>query len=326
MSMDFLQIRSLLLMFTISLTVGCSDPLVNSSVTPWIKSNHPSITAISMGADNSQNPTSIPLVTQTNSPTITAIQTNNPENNSNPLIENTTPYKDQLVDTPTPISFFPEAKIQIVSPGTLSKVTSPISLISYVQPGNDRKVYIELIGEDGKLLFQDFRVYQDLPRLWAPVTISLPYTIHSVLDYARLQVYTIDQFQRVISLNSVNIFLQQDGLNRIHSNKLLHESFVITSPFQMEDIYGGMVRIEGIFHPLNSQPIQIDLISSSGSILGSKTIDSLPNLSTTPIFLSTEIEYKVDNPTPVRLTLCQLDVHTSGCVYIFSQEIVLNPP
>jgi hypothetical protein len=198
-------------------------------------------------------------------------------------------------------------------------------LTSYAQPGSDNKVYIELIGEDGQILFQDFRIYKELPRLWAPVNLSLPFSSNAVTEFARLQIFTRDQFQRIVALNSVNIFLQSDGLNRIYLNNVLYEYCVVINPTQMASIYGGSVRIEGKFHPTTQQPIIFELITNSGSIVGTQTIESLPVIGEIFIPFNVDIPYQVNSPTPVRLTIRQLDSRTPGDVYVYSQEIFLNP-
>ena len=44
-----------------------------------------------------------------------------------------------------------------------------------------------------------------------------------------------------------------------------------------------------------------------------------------PQLFETSVSYKVDEPTPARLTLRQQDDRMDGWFYIYSQEITLNP-
>jgi hypothetical protein len=318
-------IAVLTFVLTVYITVGCSNNSSSYSITPWATDYPPTAVALTMESVPPLLLTSTPFETPTLVPGKVAEHTSLPESKTDQFIDNFTPTLDQKAVSVTPTPNSSEAKIQIISPGTLSKVISPIILTSYAQPGSDNKVYIELIGEDGQILFQDFRIYKELPRLWAPVNLSLPFSSNAVTEFARLQIFTRDQFQRIVALNSVNIFLQSDGLNRIYLNNVLYEYCVVINPTQMASIYGGSVRIEGKFHPTTQQPIIFELITNSGSIVGTQTIESLPVIGEIFIPFNVDIPYQVNSPTPVRLTIRQLDSRTPGDVYVYSQEIFLNP-
>lgn len=320
-----IRLQIVILFLVLSATAGCSVKTDRYSITPWPTEYFPTALALTMAAEPALEYTSAPQATPTffsdNLPSPTGIA----EETANPAITTLTVSDDHkdLIITPTITG--PEARIQIISPGSLSQVLSPINLESYAQPGSDKKVYIELIGEDGQILYHNSLTFKDLPRLWAPVNLRIPFTTLAANEFSRIQIFTIDQFQRVISLNSVNFFLQSGGLNRIFSNNTVTEYFILKSPAEKESITGGSLRIEGSFHPANQQPIFIELISNSGSIVGTKSIELQNENNEFYVPISTDMQYQVFNTTPVRLTIYQPDVRIPGYVYLFSQEIVLNP-
>lgn len=319
--------KNLVLTFvlTLFLASGCTTNPSPYSITPWATDYLPTAVALTMASFPPLVPTTTPNETPTLVPDIKPEQTSLPENYTDEFLDNITSTLDQKTVSKTPSLNSSDGKIQIISPGTLSKVTSPIDLTSYAQPGSDNKVYIELIGEDGQILFEDNRVFKDLPRLWAPVNLSLPFKSNAAVQYARLQIFTWDQYQRIVALNSVNIFLQSDGLNKIYLNNVMFENCVVMIPSQRASIFGGSVRIEGKFHPITQQPIIIELITNSGSIVGSQTIESLTFSGELFLSFKMDILYHVNNLTPARLTIRQPDSRIPGDVFVYSQEIILSP-
>jgi len=71
---------------------------------------------------------------------------------STPTETPTYPY--YLTRTPTATPGIPEATIRLYYPGPMSKLVSPIQLSASLQPGTSGRVLIELLGEDGRLLYR----------------------------------------------------------------------------------------------------------------------------------------------------------------------------
>lgn len=308
-----------------SFMTGCSNPPGLILTTPWPTDYLPTAVALTMAAFPSVTlyATQIPFLISTDDP---QIKTTTPESITDVGSRNpsqTYPYLRTPIPTPTLNKS--EAEIQIISPGPLSKVISPFKLESYVQPGNDGKVFIDLIDENGTTLFHDVRIYQDLPRLWAPVNMDLAFNIESAVEYSRLQIYTEDQYHRIVALDSVDIFLQSTGINRIYTNSNLKERCAIHSPAPMSVLSGGSIIINGVILPINVQPVFIELITENGSIIGSKILESLPGGDNPFVVVHAEIPYQVQDSTRVRLTIRQQDDRIPGNVFVCSQEIKLNP-
>ncbi|HZD56905.1 MAG TPA: hypothetical protein VE136_09300, partial [Anaerolineales bacterium] len=79
-----------------------------------------------------------------------------------------------LAPTETPASppnpDIPFGTIQILNPGPASRLTSPFLFKAYLLPGDKGRVRIELLGEDGRLLMREVKVY-DVPQ-GARVTVG----------------------------------------------------------------------------------------------------------------------------------------------------------
>jgi hypothetical protein len=227
--------------------------------------------------------------------------------------------------SPSPTPTNPEAVIQIVSPGSLSKVISPIKLEAYAQPGAENRIYINLIGENGQVLASEVRNYQNLSRLWAPVNLEISFQLETAAEYARLQIHTEDQFHRIIALSPIHLILQSDGLNKIYTNSILFDRCVIHSPKTNEVIVGGLLIVDGEFLSFNDQPILIELINESGFVISTKSIQLQPESGDRFVSFKIDIPYQVDNNTPIRLTISQKDERIPGDLYVYSQLIVIEP-
>ncbi len=106
-------------------------------------------TAVALTAASLASPVPVtPTPTASLTPTITPTFT---------LTPSPTPT---ATSTPTQGPTAPLPSIRILSPGPLSKVISPIELKAYVQPGADNRYQIELLGEDGRLLYREVRRHQ----------------------------------------------------------------------------------------------------------------------------------------------------------------------
>jgi hypothetical protein len=318
----------LLLLFSF-LVGGCSMLPVYQLPTAWPTNYLSTAIALTQTANpTSTKPILILQSTQKLAPTsnevtttaiISLLETKTLEVSPTPTLK----YRKTPTITPTPTN--PEAVIQLLSPGSLSKVTSPIQLEAYAQPGPDNRIIIELIGEDGRLIANEILFYQDLPRLWAPINLNLVFSINSVSELSRLQIRNEDQSKRTISLLSVQLILLSDGVNKIYPNTILEEHCIILSPKENEGISGGKLVIEGKFLPMNEQALIIDLIAESGAILGTTTIQIQSETGNPYIPFKTEVSYQVNKPTFARLTIHQPDERIQGDMFVFSQLILIRP-
>ena len=84
----------------------------------------------------------------------------------------------------------------------------------------------------------------------------------------------------------------------------------------------GVVNVDGRFLPFNDQPVILELLDQEGRTVGLRVLDFS---GTAEQLFTTTIPYKVSEPTLARLVLKQEDERLDGLIYLYSQEILLNP-
>lgn len=213
--------------------------------------------------------------------------------------------------------------IQFYSPGPLSRVTSPVAFYGYAIPGHNNKGVIELIGEDGSLLASEL-LQLNTSYKWAFFSWSLPFETRGAGELARLTLTTRDEHGRLTAVQSVHLILLPGGLEVINPPDDLSERCVIESPVAGKRISGGTVSVSGEMRPYNSLPLVVELVASDGSVLASQLVPIQPNHGYYVPFQAV-LAYSVSEYTPVLLTVSQPDDRIGGTMYLYSQEINLNP-
>lgn len=231
--------------------------------------------------------------------------------------------------SPTPTPAIPDAAIQILSPGPSSRLVSPLYLNTYLKPGLDGRVQIELLGEDGRLLLR--KVYRYLPEVKRTyLTEDLPFEIRQVGEAARLQISTFDTYNRLLAFNSVDLVLLSFGENDPNPAGSLLERVLITEPLPNKLIQGGTLIVAGQVHPFNDLPMLIELTTATGQVVGYRLAGITPGEQETSsenyVPFRAEVPYTVTEPTWVRLSVrLDSDGRISGPVYLTTQEILLSP-
>jgi hypothetical protein len=107
---------------------------------------------------------------------------------------------------------FPAALLNIYNPGPYSKISSPINVSAYAYPGDQGKVTLQLLGEDGRLM-ADQLIQLTIPASgWVSFSAQIPFEINSGGESALLALTTLDGYGRRISVNSVPLILLQVGI------------------------------------------------------------------------------------------------------------------
>jgi hypothetical protein len=213
--------------------------------------------------------------------------------------------------------------IQFYSPGPLSRVTSPVRFYGYAVPGHDSQGVIELIGEDGALLASEL-LQLNTSYKWAFFSWSLGFKTRGAGELARLTLTTRDEYGRRTAVQSVHLILLPDGMEVINPPGDLSERCVIESPAVGKRISGGTVLVSGEMRPYNSLPLLVELIAGDGTVLASQLVP-LPNANGLYVPFQAELAYSVSKFTPVLLAVSQPDDRIGGTMYLYSQEINLNP-
>ncbi len=214
--------------------------------------------------------------------------------------------------------------IQILSPGPLSKLVSPFSVHGYAIPSHEHKGYLDLYGEDGRLLAsQLLQLYT--PYKWAFFYWELSFHASSVGELGRLSLSTKDEYGRINALNSVHLLLLSEGPSIVTPPGNLQERCVIEKPAAGQRLSGGVLSVSGKMRPYNSLPLTAELVSRGGDVIGTSLIPISPAPDDGYVPFRVDITYRIPGAMWALLVVRQFDDRISGIMYLYSQEIFLNP-
>ena len=305
-----MKLRFLIITSVLGLIAGCSPllPATQSPVpTPYPPEYLPTVIALTADAANAAATQAAITIFPTELPTDTAEPTLSP-----------TP---KPTSTATTIPGHEPAAIQILSPGPMSKVVSPILLKMNILSGETQKAQIDLFAEDGTLLS---RTVKKVPLSNDGVfqQIKIPFEIRVAAEVARITISTSDKSGRIQAMNSVRLLLFSSGTNEITTPGNPSEPVGVFSPTLKDQASGGVLSVRGDIWPFNLNPVIFELLGPDKKSLGLRilTVNQL-----NPQLFETTIPYRVVEPTLARLTIRQDDDRMSGLFYVYTQEILLNP-
>jgi hypothetical protein len=155
------------------------------------------------------------------------------------------------------------------------------------------------------------------------LSLKIPFEIRAAAEIGVIQVSTKDKLGRLQSLSSLRILLLSNGVSQINpAGNAIYERVTFLQLPVNSDVFGGILSLRGQFTPYNHQPVILELISDTGQGLSLRVLN-FPSLD--PQNFNTTLPYKVTQPTQARLFIHQEDDVLKGPVYIYSQEITLNP-
>jgi hypothetical protein len=310
-----------------------STPLQLPSATESIATapDLPSPTVLILPSDTPV-PTELPTETPTQEPWVTVFIPSVTDELSGPSDGS---GEDSLIPTPTPTITRrptpspppPSARLTIQKPGPYSKVVSPIPLRAVINPGDDKQVYVDLIGEDGRVITSQRLDYTRSTDYYIYTTAVIPFEISSLAETARLVLYTLDRFNRTIYTASVDLILLQIGENQINVPEVEKEPYVIRNPWEGGTVRGGMMTVDGMARLVNDQPLIIEIIDEQGNLLGSGEADiPQPNTLQLHVPFTVFVPYNISRWTPARLVARQESAtRIPGTVWLTSVMIYLEP-
>ncbi len=303
MKQNIILIASLL-----GILVGCASPTASPIPTAYPPEYLPTVIAMTVAAGSIQaSETALALTPIITPPSVTPAPTLTPTL--------------RVTLTATTIPGHDPAAIQILAPGPMSKVASPITLRMHIIAGGSGKIQIDLYGEDGRLLTRNKKSLTPGGK-GADQQIKVPFEIPGTAEVGRLTVSTLDKQGRMQSLNSVRLLLLSTGNSEITPPGNPSEPFGVFSPEPEESISGGVVNVKGDLWPFNLNPVMVELVGPDGKSIALRIL-SVKDINPQPI--ATTLPYKVFVPTMARLTFRQEDDRINGLFYVYSQEILLNP-
>jgi hypothetical protein len=271
-------------------------------------------------------PTASSPILQTASPTPLPETSPTPEPvpTDTPLPLPTLDSSSTLVATPVPQPSADSGAIQILSPGPLSKIVSSVGVRGYAIPGHDNKGSLDLYGEDGRLLVSQL-LQLNTPYKWAIFYWEISFHPSSVGELGRLSLSTQDEYGRINAVNSVHLLLLSEGPSILTPPGNLRERCVIEKPVAGQRLSGGVLSVSGKMRPYNSLPLQVELVSRDGEVIGTSLVPISPAPDDGYVPFRVDISYRIPNSLWALLVIRQLDDRISGVMYLYSQEILLNP-
>jgi hypothetical protein len=226
--------------------------------------------------------------------------------------------------TPTATLDTDTVLLNIISPGPMSKVVSPVDFVVHIAPNYTGTTRIELIGESGTQLYRKiFKTYSNVG-YFTRVNEKINFEIQGAAEIARLQISTVDSLGRIQAHNSVRLLLQAVGENGFTSVIDIHDRIILRSPSENEEIKITPLVVSGEIKTINDQPWVLELLDEKGGVVGSRVLKIAPGNGGYQPFTA-QIPFKVDKKTPVRLVIHQSDDRIIGLAYLYSRLLLLLP-
>lgn len=319
------------------LLTGCAKPTEMPTTTPVPSATLRPIASITPRPTQTQlpsmTPTLLPTATETPPPAWVTIMltpetgdtsgTPDPNEQGEGTVDATSSRTRFPTSTPPP----PSAILTIQKPGPYSKVVSPIELRVIVHPGDDKLVYLDLIGEDGRVINSQNYNFSASTNYWIYTVQKIPFEIQSFAESARLVLYTRDQYNRIIYQVSVDLILLQFGDDSINIPVVVDEPYIIRKPWEGGTVRGGVMEVDGLARLVNDQPLIIELIDEEGNLVGSAEVEiAQPSALQPYVPFIAEVPYSVSQWTRVRFVARQESAtRIPGTVWLTSVLIYLEP-
>ena len=216
--------------------------------------------------------------------------------------------------------------LQILYPGQDSRVISPIRLRLAVQTGYTDAVRVELLGENGRLLYRRLlRLGDDQPpHGLLTFALEIPFEVRGEAEMARLQVLANDAYGRPLFQNAIQLTLLKEGQPQINYHAADRSPIVFQTPLSHQTIAGGQVVVVGKALR-RADAIEALLVNTAGKVvvyqvapLGTADADGYAPF-------AFHIPYKVTETTRVRLVVRENATTPPGVLYLNSLPLTLTP-
>ena len=221
---------------------------------------------------------------------------------------------------------FPDAPVQILRVGELSKLNAPVPVSLNMTSRFGKVVRVELFGEDGRLLARHLRTYTNIPWDIAKIGVDLDFGISAAAEAGRLVVSVEDPFGRLMDVNSVNLILISVGQSEINPATALWQRLIIEEPVPNALIQGGKLFISGRALPNDpDQPLRVMLVAEDGRILGQRLAGVTYEKAGAYGAYIAEVPYTVTDLTPALLVIYEEGGLVSDIAHLSSTQVILAP-
>lgn len=242
------------------------------------------------------------------------------------------PVEQVEIPTATPTlaaGFTDYAQIRFISPGPMSSLTSPFILQANIAAGESDKIQVELLGEDGRVLYRVIKKLGSNP-LGVFQRFEIAFEIRAVSEAGYIRISSEDDYGRMQAVNTMPVLLYSVGTPQINPpGNFIYERIAMDGFKEKSNFYAGEMAIQGRIWPFSDQPFVVELISTAGKTLSSRIL-GIDGIDTQPF--ETVLPYKVTEPTTARLTFRQenpligsSDPVLGRLAYLYTIEVILNP-
>ncbi len=231
--------------------------------------------------------------------------------------------------TPLPASKTPErgyAPVQILYPGANSRVLSPLKTRFAVIGRYTDELHVELIGEDGRLIYRRvMRLGENQPaHALIFFNLEIPFELQAEAEVGRLQISAWDDKHRPLFQNAVPLILLKEGQQQINYHPAEKSPIIFVKPRPLQTISGGELEVEGKALP-SAGVIELLLANPSGKVLLYKTAPLGAPAADGYAPFSITLKYTVKQPLWVRLIARENSKKPEGMIYLNSLELRLAP-
>ncbi len=237
-------------------------------------------------------------------------------------------FSQEPLTLPNPL---PYGEIQIISPGRLSRVTSPFSIHAYLTPPqNDREeessYQVSLYGDDGRLLVRHFFVREADQSGNTHLVMEIIFEVSGTAEAARLEVSSLDEYGRISALATMDLILLSEGDPEIKSVQDLYENLIIQQPISSTLIQGDVLIIQGVTRFAPFDQLLVELMNRDGGLVGSEVLlVSEENLGNGYRPFEGKIPYQVGLSSWIRVQVTARDGKFSGILHLSSVEVLVSP-
>lgn len=264
-----------------------------------------------------------PTPTITSTPTITPTPLNSP-----------TPTLNFVPCTPDPVVLpnpLPQAEIQIISPGRLSRVLSPFRLHIYLVPprndrGEDLEYQISLFGENGKLISRETITRTREESREPHLILDVDFTISGQAQSARLEISSVDPHGRVSAMKTTDVILLSEGEEEIKTILSLYPEMIIQQPISSTLIQGDKLIVQGLTRIAPFDELYVECVNRDGGKIGSAVIEVDPeDLGNGFRSFEGEVPFQVGYSSWIRVQVIARDGKFSGIQSLSSVEVLVSP-
>jgi hypothetical protein len=212
----------------------------------------------------------------------------------------------------------------------MSRIASPLNLIANLRTIPSGSYHVEIWmeplqpGGDARLLYREVKRLISNPGDWVYLDEAIEFELSRVSEFGQLRVSVFDQFDRPVSVNSLDLILLSMGASDITPTSWLTEPIIIREPTPNHLIQGGTVIVSGMVKP-SEKSMLVELTAADGTVAGYSEVFVIPAADGSYVPFSAEVPYQVASSTWVRLSISEHGTRIPGLERLSSVEVYLSP-